>query len=92
MPSAPQARQDSILTSLFNTHKYLPSSGLPSPVNDILIMKDEKAQPIGEVGEIWLRGPNVMKEYWGDRGTREPTAPLIYELIALLEQRQLQTR
>ncbi|KAK1222108.1 hypothetical protein PQX77_015032 [Marasmius sp. AFHP31] len=36
------------------------------PVNDILIMKDDIEPPIGQPGEIWIRGPNVMKEYWDD--------------------------
>ncbi|THH19787.1 hypothetical protein EW146_g1465 [Bondarzewia mesenterica] len=42
------------------------SVGLAMPVNDILIVKDDKVVPVGESGEIWLRGPNVMKGYWGD--------------------------
>ncbi|KAJ6539309.1 hypothetical protein B0H19DRAFT_1178324 [Mycena capillaripes] len=42
------------------------SCGLASPVNDILIMKDGKALPSGEIGEIWIRGPNIMQEYWRD--------------------------
>ncbi|PSR90673.1 hypothetical protein PHLCEN_2v4822 [Hermanssonia centrifuga] len=42
------------------------SAGLPCPVNDVLIVKDGKVVPPGEVGEIWLRGPDVMQEYWGD--------------------------
>ncbi|KAA1466482.1 acetyl-CoA synthetase-like protein [Dentipellis sp. KUC8613] len=42
------------------------SAGLPAPVCDILIVKDGKVLPAGEQGEVWLRGPNVMKGYWGD--------------------------
>ncbi|KAJ7647316.1 hypothetical protein FB45DRAFT_893048 [Roridomyces roridus] len=43
------------------------STGRACPVNDILIMNDEnKAVGPGEVGEVWLRGPNVMQGYWGD--------------------------
>ncbi|KAI0315983.1 hypothetical protein OF83DRAFT_1129427 [Amylostereum chailletii] len=41
-------------------------AGLPSPVNDLLIVKDGKGMPLGELGEVWIRGPNVMKGYWGD--------------------------
>ncbi|KAJ8095141.1 hypothetical protein PM082_010363 [Marasmius tenuissimus] len=40
--------------------------GRAMPVNDILIMKDDIESPTGQPGEIWIRGPNVMKEYWDD--------------------------
>ena len=36
------------------------------PVNDIAVVKEGKVVPTGESGEVWLRGPNVMKEYWDD--------------------------
>ncbi|KAJ7647324.1 hypothetical protein FB45DRAFT_1019579 [Roridomyces roridus] len=42
------------------------STGRACPVNDILIVKKNKILAPGELGEIWLRGPNVMKEYWND--------------------------
>ncbi|KAJ7233984.1 hypothetical protein C8J57DRAFT_1381406 [Mycena rebaudengoi] len=44
-------------------------SGLPTPVNDILIIKDDKEVRTRELGEVWLRGPNIMQAYW-----RDPTA------------------
>ncbi|TFY81448.1 hypothetical protein EWM64_g2562 [Hericium alpestre] len=40
--------------------------GLAAPVCDILIVKNDKAVPPGEMGEVWLRGPDIMKGYWGD--------------------------
>lgn len=49
------------------------SAGLPCPVNDLLIVRDGASVPAGEVGEIWLRGPNVMKEYWGDKAATAKT-------------------
>ncbi|KAK0452879.1 uncharacterized protein EV420DRAFT_627954 [Desarmillaria tabescens] len=42
------------------------SCGFVSPVNEILIMKDGVKVAPGAVGEIWLRGPNVMKGYYDD--------------------------
>lgn len=43
------------------------STGLPSPVNQIKIVDpNDKEVPNGEIGEIWIRGPNVFKEYYND--------------------------
>ncbi|KAJ3972171.1 hypothetical protein EV361DRAFT_907039 [Lentinula raphanica] len=44
----------------------LDSCGRPMPVADVLIMSNSSQCPTGTVGEVWLRGPNVMKCYWGD--------------------------
>ncbi|KAK0442019.1 uncharacterized protein EV420DRAFT_1083060 [Desarmillaria tabescens] len=43
------------------------SSGLPPPVTDFIIMKKDVEAAPGEVGEVWIRGPCVMKRYFGDR-------------------------
>lgn len=43
------------------------SIGIPYPCNDAVIMDMEtgtKPMPIGEVGELVIRGPQVMKGYW----------------------------
>lgn len=38
--------------------------GLPVPGTLIKIMKDGEAQPMGSPGELWVKGPQVMKGYW----------------------------
>jgi long-chain acyl-CoA synthetase len=41
------------------------SVGVPVPVCDIRIVGgDGSTLPIGEIGEIWIKGPNVVKGYW----------------------------
>ncbi|MFP5413393.1 MAG: class I adenylate-forming enzyme family protein [Gammaproteobacteria bacterium] len=42
------------------------SAGVPAPVSQIRIMdRDGSAElPMGETGEIWIRGPQVFKGYW----------------------------
>ncbi|KAF5385818.1 hypothetical protein D9615_002571 [Tricholomella constricta] len=45
------------------------STGRASPVNEIKIVHEGTDVPPGHVGEVWLRGANVMKCYW-----REPAA------------------
>lgn len=43
------------------------SCGVPVPVADLKIMSPDgdKELPIGEVGELWARGPMIVKGYWG---------------------------
>ncbi|HEX8449984.1 MAG TPA: fatty acid--CoA ligase family protein, partial [Allosphingosinicella sp.] len=42
------------------------SVGPPVPVADLRIMSPDGAVelPVGEVGELWARGPQVVKAYW----------------------------
>jgi long-chain acyl-CoA synthetase len=42
------------------------SVGLPVPVCEVKVVDTAgSAVPVGEVGELWIKGPNVVKEYWG---------------------------
>ncbi|PBK98193.1 long-chain-fatty-acid-CoA ligase [Armillaria gallica] len=47
------------------------SCGFVTPVNEILIMKDNIKAATGVVGEIWLRGPNMMSGYYGDQAATD---------------------
>lgn len=38
--------------------------GLPAPGAEILVMRDGREVPTGEVGELWIRGPMVVDGYW----------------------------
>jgi len=41
------------------------SCGPPLPVNDVRVVDEEGTElPQGEAGELWVRGPNVVKGYW----------------------------
>jgi long-chain acyl-CoA synthetase len=49
-------------------YQYRPAScGPPAPIGDLKIMSLDGMQelPIGEVGELWAKGPQVVKGYWG---------------------------
>jgi len=48
--------------------KKVGSIGIPYPDVDIRIVDPEtlKDVPQGERGEIWMKGPTVMKEYWNN--------------------------
>ncbi len=49
----------------FDIAKYTGTIGLPLPSTDIAIRDDDgKDLPNGEVGEICIRGPQVMAGYW----------------------------
>jgi long-chain acyl-CoA synthetase len=45
--------------------EYNGSIGLPVPSTDACVQDDEgRKLPIGEVGELCIKGPQVMKGYW----------------------------
>lgn len=43
----------------------LGSIGIPAPSTDVRIVDDDGIpQPVGKPGELWVRGPQVMRGYW----------------------------
>jgi long-chain acyl-CoA synthetase len=44
------------------------SCGVPAPTNDWKIMNAEGTAelPLGEAGELWVKGPQVVRGYWND--------------------------
>lgn len=44
------------------------SAGPPVPISDLKIMSPDGGEilPIGEVGELWARGPQIVKGYWNN--------------------------
>jgi long-chain acyl-CoA synthetase len=43
------------------------SVGVAVPCVDLKVVgEDGQALPVGEVGELWIRGPNVVKGYWNN--------------------------
>jgi long-chain acyl-CoA synthetase len=50
------------------------SAGVATPVGEMKILSLERATelPVGEVGELWVKGPQVAKGYWNNpRATAE---------------------
>jgi long-chain acyl-CoA synthetase len=48
--------------------------GYAMPIGDMRIVgPDGQDVPSGETGELWVRGPNVVKGYWGNRQATEAT-------------------
>ena len=62
--------ETSALTTVCVAEDYLThpeSAGMPAAVCDIKIMSDDENQmPTGEIGEIWVKGPQVIKGYWNN--------------------------
>ena len=49
----------------FDGTEFTGTIGLPLPSTEIVIRdEDGKGLPLGEIGEICIRGPQVMKGYW----------------------------
>ena len=61
-----------------NLTAYNGSIGLPISNTEVDIRNDERQSlPVGEIGELWIKGPQVMRGYWQ---RPEDTAKLIDEL------------
>lgn len=62
--------ETSALTTVCVAEDYLSrpeSAGMPAAVCDIKIMSEDESQmPAGEIGEIWIKGPQVIKGYWNN--------------------------
>ncbi|MBA6329327.1 long-chain-fatty-acid--CoA ligase FadD [Colwellia sp. MB02u-6] len=49
----------------YNQTHYTGSIGLPAPSTDIrIVLEDGSDAKIGEAGEMWVKGPQVMKGYY----------------------------
>jgi long-chain acyl-CoA synthetase len=55
-----------------DAHRFDGSTGLPLPSTDVRICDDDgKEVPLGEVGEICIKGPQVMEGYWQNQEETE---------------------
>lgn len=54
-----------VTCSPVDLERYNGSCGLPIPSTDVSIRGDDGAEaPVGQPGELCVRGPQVMREYW----------------------------
>jgi long-chain acyl-CoA synthetase len=54
------------LNSGVDYQRHPDSVGVPVPICDVQVVDVlGEPQPVGSVGELWIRGPNVVKGYWG---------------------------
>ena len=54
-----------VTVNLPTTSEFSGSIGLPTPSSNLCIKNDDgEILPVGEVGELCVRGPQVMKGYW----------------------------
>ncbi|MBL4942036.1 MAG: long-chain-fatty-acid--CoA ligase FadD [Colwellia sp.] len=61
--------------SPYNQESYNGTIGLPAPSTDIkIILEDGSEAAIGEAGEMWVKGPQVMKGYYN---REEATAEIL---------------
>lgn len=59
------------------TREHSDSVGVALPCADVIVVGDDGRElPAGEVGELWISGPMVVRGYWNDEGAtaREFTA------------------
>lgn len=64
------------IANVLNATEFSGTIGLPLPSTDVVIRDDDGHDvPLGEVGEICIRGPQVMKGYWN---RPEETAKVIF--------------
>ncbi len=53
-----------VTVNTFNSQVFTGSIGLPVPSTDVVIRDDNADLPIGVAGELCVKGPQVMKDYW----------------------------
>ena len=54
-----------VISNLVNIEEWTGTIGLPVPSTQAIILgEDGQEMPVGEVGEICVRGPQVMAGYW----------------------------
>ncbi len=55
------------ITPTHLTRDHLASVGLPVSCGEVSVMDEQGREvPVGEPGELWLRGPMVVKGYWNN--------------------------